>query len=301
MINSIALTLLLGFELSFYLLIVQTGITEHFNSDLLELFPLFTGGVFGTILAGLNWQKINNPMHKIMVAISVQFVLSFFYPFYNPLTLFLLGLSIGIMAPLGIYLFKNHQQRELFFALAIAYMIGTYNFTSIAEDRVSIAIIFSTIVLLSALILINYKVEKVAQTHYKIATFIPLILWILLDSNLFETLSRHESINIWDNYTYTIMSFHLLGLISAYFVKIQEKQQHFIIFILFTISYVISYLEMPFALAIVYPFVISYYNIIVFTSLTKLTSLRELSIVMVFVGWIASGLGLTLALSRLLH
>ncbi|WP_373073465.1 hypothetical protein [Sulfurimonas sp.] len=301
MINSIALTLLLGFELSFYLLIVQTGITEHFHSDLVALSPLFIGGVSGTIIAGIDWGKLNNPIHKIIIALSFQLVLSFFYPFYNPFTLFLLGLSIGMMAPLGIYLFKQHQQRELFFALAIAYMIGTYNFTSIAEDRMTLAIIFSAIVLISALTLRNFEIEKVAETHYKIATFVPLVLWILLDSNLFETLSRHDYINIWDKYTYTIMFFHLLGLVAAYFVKIKEKWQHLIIFLLFTISYTLSYLEVPLILAIVYPFVISYYNVIIFTSLTKLTSLKELSLVMVFVGWIASGSGLALALSGLLH
>ncbi len=301
MISSIALTLLLGFELSFYLLIVQTGIAEHFNSDLIELFPLFFGGVSGTILAGFDWRKLNNPMHKIVIALSVQLVLSFFYPFYNPLTLFLLGLSIGMMAPLGIYLFKQHQQRELFFALAIAYTIGTYNFTSSADDRLTLAIVFSSIVLISAIVLRDFKVEKTAETHYKVATFIPLLLWILLDSNLFETLSRHEHINIWDKYTYIIISFHILGLISAYFVSIETKKQHMIIFFLFIASYSLSYLELPIALAVVYPFVISYYNVIVFTSLTKLTSLKELSFVMVFVGWIASGAGLALALSKLLH
>lgn len=301
MIYSIALTLLLGFELSFYLLIVQTGITEHFNSDLFELFPMFVGGISGTILAGLNWKNFNNPMHKIIIALSFQLVLSFFYPTYNSLTLFLLGVSIGIMAPLGIYLFKQHQQRELFFALAIAYTIGTYNFTSIADNRLTMAVTFTTIVLISAIVLRNFQIEKTPQSHYKIATFIPLLLWILLDSNLFETLSRHAHINIWDHYTYTIITFHLLGLISAYFIDIGEKKQHLIILLLFITSYTFSYMELPMALAIVYPFVISYYNVIVFTALTKLTSLKELSLVMVFVGWIASGAGLALALSKFLH
>lgn len=301
MISSIALTLLLGFELSFYLLIVQTGITEHFNSDLAALFPLFIGGVSGTILAGFDWNKLNNPMHKIIIALSLQFVLSFLYPFYNPVTLFLLGISIGMMAPLGIYLFKEHQQRELLLALAIAYTIGTYSFTSIADDRVFLAVAFSTITLASALILRNFHIEKTAETHYKIATFVPLLLWIFLDSSLFETLSRDGYMNIWDRHTYIIICFHLLGLVSAFFINIETKKQHLIILFLFIISYSLTYLELPVALAVVYPFVISYYNVIVFTSLTKLTNLKELSFVMVFVGWIASGGGLALALSGLLH
>ena len=49
MINSIALSLLLGFELSYYLLILQTGIVAHYDSDLITLFPMFAGGIIGTI------------------------------------------------------------------------------------------------------------------------------------------------------------------------------------------------------------------------------------------------------------
>ena len=301
MIYSVALSLLLGFELSYYLLIVQTGIAEHFNSDIFILSPLFIGGIIGTLISGKDWRFIENPVHKIITALSLQLVLSFFYPNYNPASLFLLGLSIGMMAPLGIYLFKENQQRSLFFALAIAYTMGTYNFTSEAHDRIGMAVVFTLITLVSAFILKDYKIEKKADTHYKIATFAPLVLWIFLDSNLFETLSRHEGINIWDKYTYSIITFHLLGLISAYFIRIQERKQHMIIFILFVISYTLSYLEQALILAVFYPFVISYYNVIVFTSLTKLTSLKELSFVMVFVGWIASGSGLALALSKLLH
>jgi hypothetical protein len=301
MTYSIALTLLLGFELSFYLLIVQTGITEHFNSDLVSLFPLFVGGILGTLLGGINWHKLNNPMHKIIIALSFQLVLSFFYPFYNPITLFLLGLAIGMMAPLSIYLFKQHQQKELFFALALAYTMGTYNFTSVAEDRVFLAVIFSSIVLFMALFLRGFKVQKTQEFHYKITTYIPFLIWILLDSTLFETLARDSNINIWDSYTYTIIVFHLLGLIFGYFISTKEKRHHFIIFTLFFLSYIFAYLKLPLALALVYPFVISYYNVIIFTSLTKLTSLKQLSYVMVFVGWIASGGGLAIALSKLLH
>jgi len=57
----------------------------------------------------------------------------------------------------------------------------------------------------------------------------------------------------------------------------------------------------PLLLAIVYPVTISYYNVIVFTALSKEMNLSKLAFMMVFIGWIASGLGLALALSKVLH
>ena len=302
MIYSFALAFLLGFELSYYLLILQTGIVEYDNSNLVVLLPMFVGGVLGTILAGKSWGKIQNPIHKVYIALSVQLVLSFFYPHYNTLTLGLLGVAVGVMAPLGIYLFKGKYQGKFLLALAIAYTIGTYLFTTPAESRMWMAVIFTSIALLSALVLRNYKIqaneEHVTNSYI---SYIPLMLWIFLDSNLFETISRHTGINIWSSFTLVIILFHLLGLIAAFYMKLQDKKQHFFIALLFLGSYTFSYLEMPLALAIVYPFTISYYNVIVFKALSREESLYKLSIVMIFVGWIASGLGLGLALSKILH
>ena len=301
MIQSIALALLLGFELSYYLLIVQTGIAEHYNSDMITLLPLFIGGVSGTLLSGSNWGTLTNPMHKIYFALLLQLVLSFFYPDYNLFMLVLLGISVGLMAPLSIYLFKEHQRYELITALAIAYTVGTYAFTSLVDQRAPMAVGFSIVVLASALLLRNYKVEETHEASRPYLAYIPLILWILLDSNLFETLSRHENLDIWSEQTYTIIIFHLVGLLGAFFIKVEEKRQHLIIALLFTGSYTLSYLEYTLALAILYPFTISYYNVIVFITLTKERSLQKLSYLMVFIGWIASGLGLALALSKILH
>ena len=302
MIQSLSLVFLLGFELSYYLLIVQTGLAEHYHSDLIILFPLFLGGVAGTILSGQAWGKIEKPIHKIIIALSLQLLLSFFYPNYNHLTLGLLGFSVGVMAPLGIYLFKQHQRHELIFALAIAYVVGTYNFTSPADERIYMAVSFTVIALISALLLINYIVEKdVKYISNSLISYLPLVLWIFLDSNLFETLSRHEGLHIWTDHTNMIIVFHLLGLLSAYFVKVEKRLQHIFIALLFIGSYALSYLEMPFELAILYPFTISYYNVVVFIALTKEDSLNKLACVMVFIGWIASGLGLAVALSKVLH
>ena len=302
MIYSIALALLLGFELSYYLLIIQTGIAEHYNSELLTLLPMFIGGVLGTLLAGKPWGKIINPIHKIYVALSLQLVLSLVYPDYNVLTLALLGIAVGMMAPLGIYLFKGEQQAKFLLALAIAYTTGTYLFTTEADNRMWMAVLFTSIALVAALLLRNYKIqEDDKNTTNPYVAYIPLMVWIFLDSNLFESLSRHEGINIWSSFTLVIIVFHLLGLIAAYYIKLQDKNQHVFITLLFIGSYLFSYLEMPLALAVVYPFTISYYNVVVFGALSREASLYKLSIMMIFVGWIASGLGLGLALSKILH
>lgn len=302
MITSFALVLLLGFELCYYLLIVQTGIVSHYNSDLITLFPMFIGGVLGTFTAGRVWWKIKNPIHKIMLALFLQLILSFLYPNYNFFTLALLGLSVGIMAPLGIYLFKSKQKKELMLALGIAYTLGTYFFYYNADNRVEMALFFTTIALISAFILRNYKVEiDTKELSLSFSNYLPLMFWIFLDSNLFETLSRHENINIWTNFTFTIIASHILGLMAACFVNISKFKKYLLINILFMGSYLLSYFELPIALAIVYPFVISYYNVVIFSILSKEMSLAKLSFIMIFVGWLASGFGLALALSKLLH
>ena len=221
--NSIFLSLLLGFELSYYLLIVQTGIVTHYNSDLITLFPMFAGGVLGTILAGKSWGKYDNPLHKIMIALSLQLILSFSYPNYNIVTLGLLGLAVGLMAPLGIYLFKAKQQKELLFALAIAYTIGTYSFTYEVDSRLWMAVSITAIALISSIFLRDYKVDvKSKVIAHTFLSYAPLMLWILLDSNLFETLSRHTGLNIWSHYTNIIILFHIIGLLAAYFLNIKK-------------------------------------------------------------------------------
>jgi len=302
MIQSAALALLLGFELSYYLLIVQTGITEHYHSDLIKLFPLFVGGVAGTILSGQSWGKITNPLHKILIALTLQLCLSFFYPNYTFFTLGLLGVAVGMMAPLSIYLFKAEQRYELLFGLAIAYTVGTNAFHIFADNRESMAVIFSLITLSSALLLRRYKVDEQAQESPRsFIAYLPLMLWILLDSTLFEILSRHEGLMIWSEKTYIITLFHLLGLFGAYIIRVDEMKQHLIIALLFIGSYSLSYLEWATGLAMLYPFTISYYGVIVFVTLSKVNSLQKLSCLMIFIGWIASGLGLAIALSKVLH
>jgi len=301
-IESLSLIFLLGFELSYYLLIVQTGLAQHYNSDLVALSPLFVGGVSGTLLSGMDFSKNIKPIHKIIFALSLQLLLSFSYPNFNTFTLGILGVSVGMMAPLSVFLFKQKQKIELFIALAIAYTTGTYLFTTFADTRGVLAIMFTTVALASALLLKDYKIQE--QTEVKSRSFfmyIPLMFWIFLDSNLFESLSRTQNLDIWSHQTFTIITFHLFGLFIAYFNKTKELNHHIVIAIFFMLSYALTYLNMPIALAIVYPFVISYYNVIVFMALSKEMSLKRLSFMMVFIAWIASGAGLALALSKVLY
>jgi hypothetical protein len=298
MINSFALVVVLGFELSYYLLIIQTGVVSHYNSDLITLFPMFAGGVLGTFLSGKSWGKINNPIHKIIIALTLQLLLSFVYPNYNIFTISLLGIAVGLMTPLAIYLFKAKQNKELLLALAIAYTTGTYYFTYIVDDRLWMALIFSSIALFGAILLRNYRVQTDSKViSHSFVSYFPLMLWILLDSNLFETLSRDEALDIWSHQTSTIIIFHIFGLIAAYFTRnIAKKSQHLFIAFIFILSYGSAYFELTYVLTIIYPFTISYYNVVVFRVLSQEMSLSKLAFMMIFVGWIASGLGLVIAL-----
>ena len=67
---------------------------------------------------------------------------------------------------------------------------------------------------------------------------------------------------------------------------------------LFTLSYLFYFLEESFLLSIVYPFVISYYNVNILKTLREV-NLKKLSIYMIFIGWVASGAGLFVALESL--
>ncbi|MDA7818067.1 hypothetical protein N9A28_07740 [Sulfurimonas sp.] len=299
MLYSIALSLLLGFELSYYLLIVQTGIVSHLNSDISSLIFIFLGGVFGTYFAGQRWIVLSKPIEKIIFALTIQLILSFFYPNYNMATLVLLGVSVGLMAPLSIYIYSEKQLKELLIALAIAYSVGTYYFTSGEDIRFILAVVFSAVALLSSLIIRNYEMSIKSDTHAFIYYAI-FILWVFLDTNLFETLSRHLCLDIWTNYTLVIILFHLIGLISAYFIQLDDKKVHIFIAILFFSTYLVSYLKLALLVSMLYPFTVSYYNVLIFTALSKEMSLKKLALIMLFVGWIASGLGFLTALSGIL-
>jgi hypothetical protein len=303
MIQHIALTTLLGFELVYYLLIIQTGLAESYHSDLLALAPVFIGGVAGSVVSGYRWGRLADPVQKLIAVLALQSLLTYWYPDYNALTLFLLGISVGAAAPLAIYLFTPSNRSLLLMALGTAYAIGTYNFTVNPLHREIYGMTFSLIALGSSLFLVGYKAQK---EHYldraPYGVYLLLMVWVMLDSYLFETLSRHSGLMIWrGEFTYVIITGHLFGLVAAYVIPFGRRFQHLLIGVLFALSYIASYMEWTLMMAIVYPVVISYYNVTVFLHLSRVETMARLGYLMVFIGWFASGAGLGLALTGWLH
>ncbi len=292
--SKIALVFFIGFELCYYLLIAQTGIIEYFNSNIYLIAPLPIGGVIGSYLS----YKISAKSEtKIKVFLFIQLLLTFFYPNFNLIELFILGISVGALAPLVINELKKASYLEIGLALAISYSIGTLLFNYDPAKREFIAILFTLIVFISSFFLPQEK-EKINNSVVSSSLLI-MILWIFLDSALFETLSRNSDISIWRNgYTFEIVLFHILGVISAFKINLQKFENELFIIILFALSYLFYFLEESLLLSIIYPFVISYYNVTILKALREV-ELKKLSIYMIFIGWIASGAGLFTALENL--
>lgn len=91
------LILFIASELCYYLLIAQTGIVEYFSSNLFLIAPLPIGGIIGSLL--VSYIKIENK-NKISLFLIIQLTMSFLYPNLNILTLFILGMAVGSLAPL---------------------------------------------------------------------------------------------------------------------------------------------------------------------------------------------------------
>lgn len=293
--SKVALTLFIAFELCYYLLIAQTGIVEYFGSDILLIAPLPIGGVIGSLL--VYFLKVDNSL-KIKMFLSLQLLLTFFYPQFNKFELFLLGISVGALAPLVINELKKATTLELGFALAISYGVGTSLFNFDVENRGNIAILFTIIALTSSFFTTNLKENKSFNNFESHSLFI-MVLWIFLDSTLFETLSRDLSVSIWrGGYSFEIIAFHILGVIAALKFRIQKLENELFITILFALSYLFYFLQEGLILSIIYPFVISYYNVFILKSIIKL-DIKKLAIFMIFIGWAASGAGLFMALENL--
>ena len=287
------LIVFIAFELCYYLLIVQTGIAEYFGSNIYTIAPLPIGGIIGSVMA--YYIKATNS-NKIRLFLILQLFMSFFYPNFNFLELFILGISVGAMAPLIINELKKASKVDMGFALAISYVLGTYLFNFEVESRIYLALSFTIIVFISSLF-----IDKIIEIKYETQSFSLFVmsLWIFLDSALFETLSRDTTISIWrDGYSFEIALFHIIGLIAALYFKIEKNQKELLVVILFAFSYLLYFLQEAFILSLVYPFVISFYNIVILQTLLK-KDLKTLSIYMVFIGWLASGAGLFAALENL--
>ncbi len=289
----IMLILFIGLELSYYLLIMQTGLMEYVGSDLLRIAPLPIGGVLGSLLiAYTNMQDKN----KISLLLSLQLLLSFFYPNLSSPMLFLLGLSAGALAPLMVHTLKKALLREIGLALGLSYAIGTAFFTYDVTNRAWIALTLSAIVLVASRFLPEKKVQLAPQKEHSLWI---MTLWIFLDSALFETLSRDAIIPIWRlGMSGEIIFFHLVGVVLALMLKSSHRHKEISVLILFALSYLLYFMHEAQLLAVIYPIVISYYNVLILQTLRR-KELKTISIYMVFIAWIASGAGLVVALHQL--
>lgn len=293
-IQSLALVLFVASELSYYLLIAQTGIVEYFSSDLSIIIYLPIGGVIGSFLSF--YIKASNQI-KIFGFLLIQLIMSFFYPNLSSLMLFILGISVGALAPLLINELKKGSSVQLGLALALAYVFGTSLFNFDITLRGNIAISLTSLAIISLFFITKIKSTLLSNSNFTLGS---MILWIFLDASLFETLSRDENISIWrDGYTYEIIFSHLVGIILAFKLEFKKNQKEVFIIILFTLCYLFYFLNEALILSIIYPIIISYYNIVILQTLLH-KDLKTISIYMVFIGWLASGTGLFVALEHLI-
>jgi len=288
-----ALILFIASELCYYLLIAQTGVVEYFSSDIIAIAPLPIGGMIGSFLT--YYLKISNK-NKIAIFLSLQLLMSFFYPNFSIYTLFILGISVGALAPLLINELKKATAIDLGLALSISYALGTLLFNYEVSLRGSLAIILTIIPLICLFFLATKKLPISLKSEYSLFV---MVLWIFLDSALFETLSRDINISIWrDGYTLEIVLFHIIGVFTALKYQLCKNHKELLIIVLFALSYLLYFLQEAFILSLVYPFVISYYNVAILQTILK-KDLKVIAVYMIFIGWIASGAGLFVALNGL--
>jgi len=273
-------------ETSYYLLIMQTGIVECFHSDMSKLWMIPVGGVLGI----LTMFSVKERSFVVLVALFFQTLLMFFYPTFSGLTLFILGFLSGLVAPYLIYQLRTLQQ--VLIVLGLAYLLGTFAVTIPAEHRGLLAIVLSMVALFSSYFVT--PLEEKEQKELKLSTYITIFLWLVLDATLFETLSRSSGA-IWgrDAFTLTISVFHLVGLFIGYKLH-QFRYNNLVILTLFALSYLAFTLNLSYFLAIVYPIVISYYNVIILKHFMRL-SFEHLTLVSVSL-WVSAGAGLGMAL-----
>ena len=292
-----ALILFVAFELLYYLLIAQTGIVEYFHSDMTQIIYLPVGGVLGAVFVMFCTLSRKT---LLLGLLAVQTLITFFYPDFSHLALFILGLSVGGIAPLLVYHLKQQKHFDMGIALIIAYSVGTFLFTYAPASRLYLGLSFSVLAFLSVWVLKRSK-QIDANEPYKYIQLATMSLWVFFDSALFETLSRDSVIPIWrGEYTVEIIVFHILGVLGAYYIPVGKKLQAGVILALFSISYVLYFTQHALVLSVVYPFVISYYNVVILQHLIRIKDFRQIGISMIMIGWVASGAGLMVALEGLI-
>ena len=290
-LNQFAFLFLFASEFTFYLLILQTGVVESHNSNIFQTWMLPVGGIIGIISSIFLFKKRKWFIPSVLL---IQILLCEEYINSNGIELFLFGLISGLTAPILIASIDKLWLAVL--ALALSYVYGTTHFDTPAIDRTSIGIFLSTVAFIASLFSqVDYKTKTIrAVSLYSAAT---IFLWLLLDSALFETLSRDRVMHIWGEHMYllNIIVSHLLGLFAAYKAR-EYKHNDFVMLGLFFLSYSIYAEGWQLGLSLVYPFVISYYNVTILKEFMKLSysvlALMTLSL------WVASGMGLLIAVEH---
>ena len=288
-----SLIILVAFELSYYLLIVQTGIVEYYSSNIYLLATLPLGGIIGSIFSSFIKEKKRDILSFF---IFLQLLISLFYPNISQQLLFVLGVSAGVISVLMIDLLKKLKPFEIGVALSISYTIGTLLFNYDVSLRGDLAVLLSVVVLVGSRFLPKEDIHREDSYRHSIVV---MLIWVLLDATLFETLSRDTVISIWrDGFSLEIVFFHIVGVVLALSLKLSNRVNESVILLLFIMSYFLYYLKLAYLLSAIYPIAISYYNIVILQTILK-KDLKTIAIYMLFIAWVSSGLGLFMALNGL--
>ncbi|MDD4855248.1 MAG: hypothetical protein PHQ22_02215 [Sulfuricurvum sp.] len=288
------LVVVLSSQLLYYLLIAQTGVVGAFDSHLYDLYTLPIGGVTGSLFAAY-WKHLEIK-EELFFMFGTQIMISWFYPDYSLGLLLVLGFIVGYTTPLLLYGFREQSRKNLALGLALSYAVGTALYTYPFEERGGIAIVLPTV----SMIALYFSTLPMKSQNKRISINWKMIgvmvVWIFADSALFETLSRSSEMDIWSHYTAVIIASHLLGVYLAFRYGKTLMRSSGVIIGLFTLSYGVYYAHQPILLAIVYPIIISYYNVLLFRELTQMGDVRSIGIAMVGVGWGASSIANLVAL-----
>lgn len=280
------LVIVLSSQLLYYLLIAQTGVVGAFDSHIHDLYTLPIGGVIGALLSAL-WRHHGLKL-ELCFLFGVQMMISWFYPNYSLGMLLALGFVVGYTTPLLLYIFGSQGKLQLSLGLAISYAVGTAFYTYPYAQRDDIAVILPLISVVALRFSHLKRVVHVEHVSFPWHLVGIMMLWIFADSALFETLSRSVDMDIWSEYTFIIIASHLLGVYLAYRYGDELLGQTPVILVLFGLSYLLYWLREPLFLSIVYPIVISYYNVLLFHKLIRLGDIRIIALSMIGVGWIAA-------------
>jgi beta-carotene 15,15'-dioxygenase len=290
------LVLVLSSQLLYYLLIAQTGVVGAFDSHIHDLYTLPIGGIIGSLLSA--YGRHSALKRELYFLFGGQIVISWFYPEYSLSMLLALGFLVGYTTPLLLYIFTSQSKGRIALGLAISYAVGTALYTYPFDARGGIALLFP-LISMGALYFTPLEFTLYGEKKsFNWLTLALMMLWIFADSALFETLSRSGDMDIWSRYTLLIITAHLAGVYLAYRYGKELMNQTRIILSLFLLSYTFYWLKEPIVLAVIYPIVISYYNVLLFQALIRLADIRLIGLSMIGVGWIATSIANAIALEH---